>query len=147
MAVTTAGHYGVTLKKQLIDTAGQSMEAETHKELLVTDSYTPDFTVHDFRDDVTNEVTGTGYTAGGVTVTGTTITVSAGILTFDMDDTLYTTVTISNAMAGIFYFNVGSSATDQLVLLQDFVTAASATAANFTIQHAAGGVETWDYIP
>lgn len=147
MAITTAGHYGLTLEKQLINTAAQSMEAETHKELLVQDAYTPDFSVHDFRDDITNEVTGTGYTAGGVTVTGTEITVSAGILTFDMTDTLYTTVTISNAMAGVMFFNVGTAATDMLVLLQDFVTAASATAANFTIQHAAGGVETWDFIP
>jgi hypothetical protein len=137
----------LTSEKMKIDTAGQSMEAETHKELLVTDTYTPDFNLHDFRDDITNEVTGTGYTAGGVTVTGTELTIATGTLTFDMVDTVYTTVTISNAMAGIFYFNVGTAATDQLLLLQDFVTAASATAANFTIQHAAGGVATWDETP
>lgn len=147
MAITAAGFYGLTLEKMLIDTAGQSMEAETHKELLVQDAHTPDFTNHDFRNDVTNEVTGTGYTTGGVTVTGTEITISAGTLTFDMADTVYTTVTITDAMAGIFYFNVGTAATDQLVLLQDFVTAASATAANFTIQHNAAGVATIDFTP
>ena len=123
-------------------TAAQSLEAETHKELLVTDTYAPDFNLHDFRDDVTNEVSGTGYTAGGVTITTTELTIAAGVLKYDYADTVYTTVTISNAMAGITFFNVGTAATDQLVLLQDFVTAASATAANFTIQHAAGGVLT-----
>lgn len=147
MAITAAGMFGLTLEKMLIDTAAQSMEAETHKELMTIDTYTPDFTVHDFRDDVTNEVSGTGYTAGGVAVTATEITLATGTLTFDAADTVYTTVTITNAMAGVFYFNVGTAATDQLILLQDFVTAASSTAANFTIQHAATGLLTIDFTP
>lgn len=147
MAITAAGMFGLTLEKMLIDTAGQSMEAETHKMLMTTDTFTPDFTVHDFRDDVTNEVTGTGYTAGGVTVTTTEITLATGTLTFDAADTVYTTVTISNAMASVFYFNVGTAATDQLILLQDFITAASATAANFTIQHSGTGILTIDFTP
>lgn len=147
MAITASGLYGLTLEKMFIDTAAQSLEAETHKELLVQDAHTPDFTLHDFRDDITNEVTGTNYVAGGVTVTATEVTLAAGTLTFDMADTVYSTVTISDAMAGVFYFNVGTAATDQLILLQDFVTAASATAADFTIQHNASGVFTLDYTP
>lgn len=147
MAITAAGLYGLTLEKMLIDTAGQSLEAETHKELLVQDGYTHDYNVHDFRDDVTNEVSGTNYTAGGVTITTTEVTIATGVLTYDFADTVYTNVTISNAMAGIFYFNVGTAATDQLIGLQDFVTAASATAANFTIQHAGAGVFTIDFTP
>lgn len=147
MAITKAGMFGLTLEKMMIDTAGQSMEAETHKELLVTDTFAPNFTTMDFRDDVTNEVTGTGYTAGGVAVTTTEITLTGDVLTFDAADTVYTTVTISNAMAGIYFFNVGSAATDQLILLQDFVTAASATAANFTIQHSGTGILTISFAP
>lgn len=147
MAITAAGLYGLTLEKFLIDTAGESLEAEDNKELLVTDSYTPAYDTHDFRNDVTNEVSGTGYTAGGVAVTSTEITLSSGTLTFDAADTVYSTVTISNAMAGIIYTNVGADSTDQLVVLQDFVTAASATAANFTIQHNASGIFTIDYTP
>lgn len=147
MSITGSGLYGLTLEKMFIDTAAQSLEAETHKEALVQDAHTPDFSAHNFRDDLTDEVTGTNYTAGGVTVTGTEVTISSGVLTFDMADTVYTTVTISNAMAGVFYFNVGSAATDMLILLQDFVTAASATAANFTIQHNASGVFTIDFVP
>jgi hypothetical protein len=147
MAITAAGLYGLTLEKMLIDTAGESLEAEDNKEALVQDAHTPAFDTHNFRDDLTDEVTGTGYTAGGVAVTSTEITLSGGTLTFDAADTVYTTVTISDAMAGVIYFNVGSAATDQLVVLQDFVTAASATAANFTIQHHANGIFTIDYTP
>lgn len=147
MSVTAAGMYGLTLEKMLIDTAGQSMEAETHKELMTTDTYTPNFDTHDFRDDITNEVAGAGYTAGGVAVTTTEITLASGTLTYDAADTVYTTVTVTSAMAGVIYFNVGTAATDPLVLLQDFVTAASSTAANFTIQHAGTGILTIDYTP
>lgn len=147
MSITAPGAFALTWEKMFIDTAGQSMEAETHKELLTEDGYTPNFDTHDFRNDVTNEVTGTNYTSGGVTVTGTEWTIASGLMTFDYADTVYTNVTIASVMAGVFYFNVGSAATDQLLLLQDFVTAASATAADFTIQHSASGVATLDHTP
>jgi hypothetical protein len=146
MAIS-AGLYGLTIEKMFIDTAAQSLEAETHKEALVTDTHTPDFTLHDFRDDLTNEVAGAGYTAGGVAFTATELTLAGGTMTYDFADTVYTTVTIADAMGGVFYFNVGSAATDMLIGMQDFVTAASATAANFTIQHNASGVFTLDYTP
>lgn len=149
MSVTAAGLYGLTLEKFFIDTAGESLEAEDHFEALVNDSYTPDFNAHDFFNDLTNEVTGVGYTSGGVAVTSTEITLATGTLTFDAADTVYTTVTISNAMAGVLATSVSTPAhaTNQLVVLQDFVTAASATAANFTIQHSATGIFTLDYTP
>lgn len=43
-------------------------DSDTIKMLLTTSAYTPDFDAHDYRDDVTNEVSGTGYTAGGATL-------------------------------------------------------------------------------
>lgn len=147
MAVTAAGLYALSLEKMMIDTLGQSIEAETHKSLLVQDGYTHNYSTHDFRNDITNEVTGTGYTLGGVTQTVTEITIASEILTFDMLDTVYPTVTIVDAMAQVFYTNVGADTTDQLICLQDFVTSASATAADFTVQHAGGGVFTIDVQP
>jgi hypothetical protein len=147
MAISSSGFYGLTLEKMFIDTAGQSMEAETHKGLLVTDSYTPDFTAHDFRADVTDEVSGTGYTAGGQTITGTEITLAAGILTWDFADPSWTSSTIANAMAHISYFNVGAAGTDQLLLLLDFVTAVSTTNGTLTVAINASGAMTLDYIP
>ena len=147
MAIGAEGMYGLTLEKFFLDTAGVSLEAELNKIALVQDGYTPDYTVHDFHLDLTNEVTGTGYTAEGVAATTTEVTVAAGSLKFDAADTVYSTVTIIDAMAGVLALAVGSSATNQLVVLQDFVTAASATAADFTIQHNASGIFTLDYTP
>lgn len=148
MAITASGYYGLTLEKQLINTIGQSLESETAvKVLMVTDTYTPNFDTHDFRDDVTNEVTGTGYTAGGNVITATEVTLAAGVLTYDAADVSWAASTISNAMAAVGYFNVGSAATDPVIWLSDFVTAASTTNGTFTIQWSASGIFTIDYTP
>lgn len=147
MAITASGLYGLTLEKMMIDTAGQSLEAETHKVLMVTDTEAPNFNTHDFRDDILAEVTGTGYTAGGATLTTTEITLAAGLLTFDAADVSWASSTIANAMAGVGYFNVGTAATDQLVFLSDFVTAASSSGGTFTIQWSASGIFTVDFTP
>lgn len=148
MAITKSGMYGKTIEKMFIDTAAQSMEAETHKGLLVLDAYTPDFDVHDFRDDVTNEATGTGYTAGGVTLTTTDITLAAPAaesLKWDHDDPQWASSTIANAMALVDYFNVGTAATDQLILLLDFVTAVSTTNGLLLVAIHANGAMNLDY--
>ena len=147
MSITAAGLFGLTLEKMFIDTAGVSLEAEANKIALVQDGYTPDFDTHDFHIDLTNEVTGTNYTAEGVALTATEITLTGGLLKFDGADTVYSNVTITDAMAGVLALAVGSSATNSLVCLQDFVTAASATAADFTIQHHADGIWELDYTP
>jgi hypothetical protein len=143
MAITASGLYLLTQEKMLIDTMGQSMEAETHKGLLVQDGYTPDFDAHDFRADVTNEVSGTGYTAGGQAITTTELTVGSpgvGQMKWDHADLSWTSSTITSAMALIDYFNVGSSATDALIALLDFVTAVSTSAGTLLVQIAANGV-------
>lgn len=150
MSITASGMFGPTLEKMWIDTAGQSMEAETHNGLLVTDSYTPDFDAHDFRNDVTNEVTGTNYTSGGVNLTTTEITLaspSAGSLKYDFDDPQWASSTIANAMALVFYFDVGSAATDQLLGLLDFVTAVSTSNGLLQVAIHSNGAVNLDYTP
>lgn len=147
MSITGSGLYGLSLEKMMIDTLGESLEAEDHKVSMVTDTYTPNFDTHDFFADLTNEVTGTGYTTGGATVTATEVTLASGVLTFDTADVSWATSTIANAMAGVFATTVSGAATDQLIFLSDFVTAASSSGGTFTIQVAAAGWFTLDYTP
>lgn len=148
MAITASGMFGPTLEKMFIDTAGESLEAEDNRITLISDSATPNFDTMDFWDDlVANEVTGTNWSAGGVALTGTEVTLSGGLLTFDATDVSVASTTISNAMASVLRFNVGSNATDQLVLLHDFVTAVSSSNGTFAINWAAGGLMTNDYTP
>jgi hypothetical protein len=147
MTITASGVYGLSLEKALIDTLGESWEAEDNKVLLVSDSEAPNFDTHDFRADITAEVTGTNWATGGVALTGTEITLSSGTLTFDATDVSVASTTISSAMASVLYTNVGSAATDQLVMLHDFVTAVSTSAGTFAIQWNASGLLTCDYTP
>lgn len=148
MAITGSGLYFLTLEKRLTSAAGPlSWEAETNKVLLDSDTDTPNFDTHDFRNDVVTEVTGTNWAAGGVALTGTEITVSSGILTFDAADVSVASTTITGAMASILYSIVGSAATDTLEMLHDFVTAVNTSNGTFGIQWNASGLVTCDLVP
>lgn len=151
MAITGSGLYGLTLEKwlnQTIQAITSGLESETAVSvLMVTDTYTPDFNTHDFYNDITNEVTGTGYTAGGMTATGTEITIAGGNLTYDMTDVAWTTSTIADAMAAVARYNVGASNANELLFLSDFVNAASSSGGTFTIQWSPSGVFVVDYVP
>lgn len=150
MSITASGAYSKTYEKMFIDTAAASLESETVvKGLLVLDAYTPDFDVHDFRDDVTNEASGTGYSTGGVVLTTTDITLAApaaGSMKYEHDDPSWSGSTIPNAMALVEYFLVGSAGTDMLLHLLDFVTAVSTTSGLLLVQLAAGGVWNLDHV-
>ena len=147
MAVVASGLYGLSLEKMMIDTLGESLEAEDNKVLMVTDTEAPNFDTHDFRADITAEVTGTGYTSGGVAITSTEITLASGVLTFDGADVSWSSSTIASAMAAVGYTNVSGAATDQLIWLSDFVTAASSSSGTFTVQWSGSGIFTVDYTP
>lgn len=53
------------------------LDSDTIKCALTTSTYTPNFDTHDFFDDVTNEVSGTGYSAGGATLASVAVTYTA----------------------------------------------------------------------
>jgi hypothetical protein len=150
MAVTAAGLFGLTLEKMMIDTVGLSIESDTALSVaMITDSATPNFDTHDFWSDLeANEVSGSGYTAGGQTLTGTEVTLSSGVLTYDATDPSWATSTITDAMAAVGYFDRGgATSADELVFLLDFVTAASSSGGTFLIELDASGIFTVDYTP
>lgn len=149
MAVSS-GLYGLTLEKALIDTLGESWEAEDNYIGLVTDSHTPDFTLDDFVNDIDNEITGGNYARENLT--STELTLSGGLMTFDAADTVYDNggsndVTITNAEAAFHGFNVGTDATDPLGFMSDFGSAFSCSNSTFTIQWSGSGIWTLDYTP
>jgi hypothetical protein len=148
VAVTASGLYFLSFEKMLIDTLGESLEAEDNKVMMITDSATPNFDTHDFRNDYNaTEVSGTGYSTGGTAITSTEITVSTGTLVFDGADVSWSSSTIANAMAAIGYTNVGADTTDQLIWLSDFVNAASSSNGTFSVQWSGSGIFTVDLTP
>jgi len=109
----------------------------TFKFLLVSSvPYEANLDAYDFRDDIANEVTGTGYTSGGVAAT-----VTVGSVDTTNDRTPVTITDLTNAwtgstisaVGGWLYKVIGSSATDQLVGFVDFGGTVTSTAGNYSV--------------
>lgn len=94
---------------------------DTIKCMLVTSSYSPDIDTHVFKDAVTNEVVGTGYTAGGVALANKTVvqdnTNNKGV--FDADDVSWSSSTIT-ARGAVIYKDTGTAGTSPLICYIDF---------------------------
>jgi len=125
----------------LEDKLAGSILDQTIKVALCTSSYTPAQDTHDYFDDITNEVTGTGYTAGGATLGTKTNTVSAKVTTFDAADTSWTTSTIT-ARYAILYYATGTPGTSLLIGYIDFGADQSSSSGTFQITWNASGIFT-----
>lgn len=92
------------------------------------------------RSDVTLEITGTGYTAGGI---AQAFTLDAVDTTNNRQSVTWTNITNGwtsstfSAVGCIIYKNSGSAATDTLLHLVDFGGTVSCTAGNFSITYSA----------
>lgn len=150
MAVTASGLF-VPTWMDILDTTQLAidLDLETHRVAMFTNTITPNFstdTAYGVAPYNANEVTGTGYTAGGALLTTTTVSESpTGTLMWDAADTSWVTSTISNARCALAYADalVGNNA----IVLVNFGGDYSTTSGTFTIQWAAGGVLTIDLTP
>ena len=103
--------------------------AQTFKIALFTDSATLGATTTAYS--TSNEVTGTGYTAGGNTLTISTNPTSSGTTAFlDFADTTWSSATIT-ARGALIYLADG--VTDPAVAVLDFGSDKTSTAGDFTI--------------
>lgn len=142
-----SGLYGVTFLNALKNDLALDLDDTTagrFKMMLVTSAYTPDFGAHDFKADVTNEVVGTGYTAGGESLTSVTLTQAAGVITFDAADVTWTSSTIT-ARAAVIYDD--SLASDPLICYIDFGSDQSSSSGDFQVSFNASGIFTLDLTP
>jgi hypothetical protein len=110
-------------------------DSDTIKVALVTSSYTPNLDSHDYFNDVTNEVTGTGYTAGGATLANKAVNQdnTNDRAAFDSDDPAWTTATITARACVLYKSRGGASSADELCGYWDFGSDITSTAGTFTI--------------
>jgi len=142
-----SGMYGITFLNALKNDLALDLDdttADRFKVMLVTSSYTPDFGTHDFKADVTNEVVGTGYSAGGESLTSVTLTQSGGTITFDADDVTWTSSTIT-ARGAVIYDD--SLTDDPLIAYIDFGADKSSSSGDFVLSFNASGIFTLDLTP
>jgi len=121
----------------------QDLDTNTFRIMLLTASYTPNIDSHTTRADLTNEVSGTGYTAGGQALAGVSLSVDNANdrAVWDANDPTWTTATITGARYGAVYkSNGGAASGDPLTLLIDFGAAYSSVAEDFVIQLPASGL-------
>ena len=142
-----SGLYGITFLNALKNDLALDLDdttADRFKAMLVTSSYTPNFGTHDFKSDVTNEVSGTGYDAGGKSLTSVTLTQSGGTITFDAADLTWASSTIT-ARGAVVYDD--SLTNDPLIAYIDFGADKSSSAGDFVLSFNASGSFTLDLTP
>jgi hypothetical protein len=82
----------------------------------------------------TNEVSGTGYSAGGGTLTNVTPTTSGTTALTDFADLTFSSATITARGALIYNSSTTAGSADRAVLVLDFGGDKTSTAGDFTIQ-------------
>jgi hypothetical protein len=144
MAVT-ATLFGLTAQKEIDGSGAINWTSDTIKVALCTSSYVPNQDTHDFFNDVTNEVTGTGYTAGGASLASKTSTydTASDQVRLDAADTSWTTSTITARFA-VVYKSTGTASTSPLIGWVDFGADVSTTAGTFQITWDPTGVVVYD---
>lgn len=92
-------------------------DTDTIKVMLTSSTYAPSATTQATKTSVTNEVTGTGYTAGGATLTSPVVSESAGTVSFAAADVTWAAnaAGFSNARYAVIYKDTGTAGTSTLI--------------------------------
>ncbi|OHV42183.1 hypothetical protein BBK14_11210 [Parafrankia soli] len=161
MAVTASGLFVATFIDVLDATQlAIDLSLATHKLALFSNSITPDFdasaanAAYGAGQYASNEVSGTGWAAGGValsaaaagaTSTSPTLTGATGTMTYDMGDVAVSGTTLTSARCALLYAD--ALAGNNAIVLVNFGADYSTSNGIFGITWAAGGVFSVDWTP
>ena len=130
MASTTA--MCSSFKRDLLK-GHHEMDADTFNIALYTSSATHGASTTDYT--TTNEISGTGYTAGGQALNSPTVTLSGTTAFVDFADETFSTATITAASALIYNTTAdGGTGTTDAVCVLDFGGDKTSTNGDFVIQ-------------
>lgn len=117
--------------------------SDTLKAMATTSSYSPDQDAHDFKDDVTNEVaSGSGYTTGGVTLTGKVASYdgASNTIGFTADPIVWAAASFTFRRVVIYDDTPGTDATKPLIGWFDMGTDVTGLGGNVTLTPNASGL-------
>ena len=129
-------------KYHLMD-GGFDLNTNTIKCALLNTSHTTNIDTQEYWDDVsTNEVSGTGYTAGGKELSGKSINKdnSNNLAYFDATDVSWTNATLSNVKHACIYKDTGTPGTSPILCIITMANTYNVTGATFTIVWSANGI-------
>ncbi|MFN8996405.1 MAG: hypothetical protein ACK5X3_22435 [Pseudomonadota bacterium] len=110
------------------------VDSVTVRVMLTTSAYTENKDTHTKRSDVTNEVTGTGYTAGGVVSTVTVTKDNAtDRVTISLGAVSWANATLTARKAVYYVARGGAASADELIAVNDFGSDVTATNATFSL--------------
>lgn len=135
-----AGLFFLSLLNKEVD-----FDSDNIKIMLCTNSYTFDQDTHRYKNQVTNEITGTGYTAGGQQLTSVTVTYDTATNTIKMDaaDPSWPNSTITGARKAIVYDSTpGTDATRPIIAYLESDVDLSTTSGTLSITFDAAGIAT-----
>jgi hypothetical protein len=122
-------------KEDLLD-GSVDLDNDTFKCALLDNSHSFSASDSTWADISANEISGTGYTAGGATLASLTIAVASNIARWDAADVSWTTATFSAYHAVIY----DTSNSDSLVCSIDLGGEQSVVAGTFSIEWSSGGI-------
>ena len=113
------------------------------KVMLLNDSATPNQHSNEFISDLNaDEITGSGYDAGGITLSNKTVTYSAPTMTFDADDITWSASTITNALYAVAYDYTGLTTTSPVICYVDFGTVQTSSSSDLILEWDSSGIFT-----
>lgn len=121
---------------------------DTIKVMLCDNTYTPDIDAHDYKNDVTGELSGGGYTATGVALASLTWTQTAGsnLWTLDAADANWNPLSATNLRYAVGYDSTpATDATRPVIFLVTLDANQTFTGANFTLGWNVSGILTQIY--
>lgn len=128
--------------KEFLGDGTFDMDGDTFKVALLGSGYTPSAAHTVFADVSANEITGTGYTAGGATLANVTWASAAGTTTFDAGDISWTGATFTARYAVLYKSGTANTIVNPLVKVFDFGSDQSCSNGPFTITFNAAGILT-----
>lgn len=118
------------------------LEADTIKCALMATGHSASTAADNVWADVSvNEISGTGYTAGGAALASKAVT-QAATTKFDAADTAWTTATFTAYYAVLYDDTITTPTADDLICSFDFGGAKTVTSGTFTVQWATAGIIT-----
>lgn len=112
-------------------------DSDTFYAMLTTSGYAPDQDTHAYRSSVTNEITGTNYTAGGkaIPVGVSAIDATNNRVNVEFGPVEWPTLTASGVRQMVIYKRRGgASSADELVAVIDFGADGNVVASTYTVE-------------
>lgn len=122
-----------------------NLEADTLKLMLTTSGYAYNRQTDRYQSVVTNEIPATGgYTAGGLALSGVTVTDAGGVWTLNANAVTWSNLTAGAAIQVLVLYDStpGSAATNPLIWLCDLGAGSTPAGIDFVVNFNASGIAT-----